>query len=145
MPIPHHQDQKHSQPARQAAHRGPRKQQPSDERAGYAAHSEPCYDGPFQLLAVEPNATGIPDQLRDREDRDRLASSKGQHQHRQQNRRPTKSGDRRQGGSEESKDRQQGKMNEVRHSGLKKNYHVAATPATTCESSNSPFSRFAFQ
>ncbi len=139
MPVPDHQDQKHSQPARKAATGARANSKPPMSAQGMLPSSEPAHDWPFQLVAIEPNPAPIPDQLRDREYGYRLPSSKGQHQYRQQNRRPAKSGYRRQGGSEEGKNRQQGKMKEVRHSALKENYHVVAGPATSCgETSDVP-------
>ena len=84
-----------------------REKDAAEERERYAAQCEPTDHARVDLSSVEPDAAAVADQLRNREDRDRVADAEGEDEHRQEHRCATEARDGRQrrGGERHGEDR----------------------------------------
>ncbi len=91
----HGEQQEHAEQARQRGQRRGGEQEAPDERQRHGPDREPADHAQVELVPVEPDAAGVPDQLGDGQDRDRVTDPEGRDQHGQQDGGSAEPGDRR--------------------------------------------------
>src|SRR5579862_1867512 len=135
MPPDHDENEECAKHAGKRGKGRVRKQESAKDCGGHAAEGEPAHDVPAKLVAIEPDAAGVADELGYREDGDRFAHAEHQDQHGQEHGGAAKAGDSSQQSCDECDEGQQGESDRLRHSSSD-----AAAAGVQARPANSPFS-----